>query len=71
MAIGAIKQENSLKRYMTEVGSVWGDGKDPKLPFTVKGLLEERLTSISSQAPWTANFLMLSWKEMWRSGYDK
>ncbi len=57
MAIDAIKQENSLKRYMTEVSSVWGDGKDPKLPFKVKGLLEELLTSTSSQEPWTANLI--------------
>lgn len=57
MSFGTIREESSLERYIAEVRSVWGDGKDPKLPFRVKGLLERLLTSINPQEPWIAELI--------------
>lgn len=37
MAVQEQKGSNSLERYIAEVRSVWGDGKDPQLPFS-KGI---------------------------------
>lgn len=36
MAVEEQKGSNSLERYIAEVRSVWGDGKDPQLPFKVR-----------------------------------
>lgn len=52
MAADAIVEEDSLGRYLAEVRSLWGDGKEPQLPFRVKRLLENFLTSINPQKPW-------------------
>ena len=52
-----MKEENSLERYIEEVRSIWGDGKDPKLPFKVKGLLEKLLTSMDPREPWIAELI--------------
>ena len=41
MAINAESDESSLDRYTAAVRSIWGDGKDPQLPYRVKGLLEK------------------------------
>jgi predicted metal-dependent enzyme (double-stranded beta helix superfamily) len=57
MAVGTINEENSLKRYITEVRSLWGDGKEPQLPFRVKKLLETLLASTSPQEPWIAKLI--------------
>ncbi len=52
MATGTIKGESSLNRYITEVRSIWGDGKNPQLPHKVKALLEKLLLTTSPQEPW-------------------
>jgi len=67
MAINT-KEESSLERYIAEVRSIWGDGKDPELPYKVKGLLEELLTSINPQESWIAQLITegLPAKELYR-----
>lgn len=50
-------QEGSLGKYITEVRSIWGDGKDPELPYQVKHLLENLLTSTSPQENWIAKLI--------------
>lgn len=68
MAIGAAREEDSLKRYIAEVRSIWGDGKNPKLPFTVKQILEKLLTAMDPREPWIAKLIRegLSAKELYR-----
>ena len=41
MAISAAKAGNSLERYIEEIRAIWGEGKDPQLPFKVKILMEK------------------------------
>ena len=57
MATGTIEEESSLNRYITEVRSIWGDGKDPHLPYKVKALLEKLLLTTSPQEPWIAKLI--------------
>lgn len=57
MAIGTIKKESSLEKYIAEVRSAWGDGKDVQLPYKVKGLLERLLASTSPQESWIARLI--------------
>ncbi len=68
MVINADKEDSSLERFTAEVRSIWGDGKDPELPYRVKGLLEELLTSINPQESWHANLIKegLPSKELYR-----
>ena len=68
MLINADKEDSSLERFIAEVRSIWGDGKDPELPYKVKGLLEELLTSINPQESWNANLIKegLPSKELYR-----
>jgi hypothetical protein len=51
------KASNSLDRYIAEVRSVWGDGKDPQLPFRVKVLMEKLFASTSADEPWMAELI--------------
>jgi predicted metal-dependent enzyme (double-stranded beta helix superfamily) len=57
MAIGAILEEDSLGRYLAEVRSLWGDGKEPHLPFRNKSLLEKFLNSVNAQQPWISRLI--------------
>lgn len=57
MAPDLIREESSLDRFIAEVRSLWGDGKDPELPFRVKGQLEKLLTSTSPQEGWIAKLI--------------
>lgn len=52
MAADAIVEEDFLGRYLAEVRSLWGDGKEPQLPFRIKSLLEKFLNSVNAQQPW-------------------
>jgi len=52
-----MKKDSSLQRYIAEVRSVWGNGKDPDLPFKVKALMEKFLISTSPQEPWIAKLI--------------
>lgn len=57
MAISESKTDNSLERYIGEIRAVWGDGKDPQLPFRVKGLMEKLFASTAPDEPWMAELL--------------
>lgn len=57
MAISARREENSFDRYIAEVRSVWGDGKDPGLAFRVRALMEKMLASTGPEEPWMAGLL--------------
>ncbi len=57
MAISAVKEANSLERYIDEIRSIWGDGKDPQLPFKVKSLMEKLFASTSPNDPWMAELI--------------
>jgi hypothetical protein len=49
--------QDSLQKYLTEIRSIWGDGKDPQLPFRAKGQLEKLLTSTNPQESWIATLI--------------
>ena len=53
MAINAVSEGNSLEQYVTAVRSVWGDGKDPDLPYRIKGLLEKLFSTTRPKDPWS------------------
>lgn len=57
MAVQEQKADNSLERYIAEVRSVWGDGKDPQLPFKVKALMEKLFASTGPDEPWMAELI--------------
>jgi len=57
MAFDAMKTKTSLKTYIEEVRSIWREGRDPELPFQVKGLLEKFLASINPQESWIARLM--------------
>jgi uncharacterized protein (DUF2249 family)/predicted metal-dependent enzyme (double-stranded beta helix superfamily) len=50
-------ENDSLRKYIAEIRSIWGDGKDPELPFRVKALLERLLASIDPQEPWISRLI--------------
>jgi hypothetical protein len=54
MAVQEQIAESSFHRYIAEVRAVWGDGKDPELPFKVKALMEKLFASTSPEDPWMA-----------------
>lgn len=57
MAVNPVRQGDSLERYIGEIRSIWGDGKDPHLPFKVKALMEKMLATTSSDEPWMARLI--------------
>lgn len=57
MAISPATEGNSLERYIAEIRSIWGDGKDPQLPFKVKSLMERLLATTSPDEPWMAQLI--------------
>ncbi len=57
MATHAATQSNSLERYIAEIRALWGDGRDPRLPFQVKALMEKLLASTSPDDPWMAQLI--------------
>ena len=57
MAVSAANPMNSLERYIEEIRSIWGDGKDPRLPFKVKALMEKMLATTSPDEPWMAELI--------------
>ena len=57
MAVQEQKAESSLDRYIAEVRSVWGDGKDPQLPFKVTALMEKLFAATSPDDPWMAELM--------------
>ena len=54
MAVQEQRASNTLEKYIAEVRAVWGDGKDPQLPFKVKALMEKLFAATSADDPWMA-----------------
>ncbi|MCZ6450967.1 MAG: hypothetical protein O6918_08885 [Deltaproteobacteria bacterium] len=57
MAINAAVKGDSFERYIEEIRSIWGDGKDPQLPFKVKDLMANLFSSTTSDEPWMAQLI--------------
>ena len=57
MAVQEQKADNAFDRYIAEVRAVWGDGKDPQLPYKVAGLMEKLFASTSPDDPWMAELI--------------
>jgi predicted metal-dependent enzyme (double-stranded beta helix superfamily) len=57
MAIQEQRAHNSLGKYIAEVRAVWGDGKDPQLPFKVQALMEKLFASTGPDDPWMAELI--------------
>jgi len=57
MAVQEQRANNTLEQYIAAVRSVWGDGKDPQLPFKVKALMEKLFASTSPDDPWMAELI--------------
>ncbi len=57
MAIQPAAKSSSLERYIEEIGSIWGNGKDPQLPFKVKALMEKLLASTRPDDSWIAELI--------------
>jgi len=57
MAIGAARVRDTFEAYIDEVRSIWGDGRDPQLPFKVKALMEKLFASTSPQDGWMARLI--------------
>jgi len=52
-----VDERNSLEQFVTDVRSVWGNGKDPELPLKVKALMEKMLTQTGPDEFWMAYLL--------------
>ncbi|MGH7829927.1 MAG: hypothetical protein ACREP8_07090 [Candidatus Binatia bacterium] len=57
MAISEAKSMNSVDRYIEEIRSIWGDGKNPQLPSQVKDLMERLFVSTDPEEPWIAELI--------------
>lgn len=57
MSISELQEGSSFERYIREIRVIWGDGKDPALPFKVKALMEKMLLSVSPEEPWLAQLI--------------
>jgi hypothetical protein len=57
MAVQVQQANNALERYITEVRSLWGDGKDPQLPFKVAALMEKLFASTGPADAWMAQII--------------
>ena len=86
MAVQEQRVTNTLERYIAEVRSVWGDDKDPQLPFKVAALMQKLFASTSPDDPWmteliregkpsrefaTVKALMYREPEVWRALMEK
>jgi hypothetical protein len=57
MAVQEQKTNNTLYDYLAKVRSIWGDGKDPQLPFKVKALMEQMFAATTPDEPWMAELI--------------
>lgn len=57
MAVQEQRAESTLDRYIAELRAMWGDGKDPDLPFKVKAAMEKLFASTSPDDPWMAELI--------------
>jgi len=68
MAVKERGASNTLEQYIAEVRSVWGDGKDPQLPFKVKTLMAKLFASTHADDAWMAELIREGKpsRELWR-----
>lgn len=57
MAVQEHKAESSFDRYIAEVRAVWGDGRDPGLPFRIAALMEKLFVSTQADDSWMAEII--------------
>src|SRR4029434_3215924 len=57
MAVQEQRASSTLEKYIAEVRAVWGDGKDPQLPFKVAALMEKLFVLTSPDDPWMAELI--------------
>src|ERR671924_1829704 len=57
MAVQEQRANDSLEKYIAEVRAIWGDGKDPQLPFKVAALMEKLFASTPPDDPWMAKLI--------------
>jgi predicted metal-dependent enzyme (double-stranded beta helix superfamily) len=57
MALQEGQAESTLDRYIAEIRALWGDGKDPQLPYKVKAAMEKLFASTSPDDPWMAELM--------------
>ena len=68
MGVQEQKAGNTLDQYIAEIRSIWGDGKDPQLPFRVTALMKKLFASTSPHDPWMAALIREGKpsRELWR-----
>jgi hypothetical protein len=68
MAVQELREGNTLEKYIADIRSLWGDGKDSELPFKVKALMEKLFASTSPNDPWMAELIRdgKPSRELWR-----
>src|SRR5947209_17628208 len=57
MAVQEQRASNTLEQYIAEVRSIWGDGKDPQLPFKVAALMAKLFAPSSRDDPWMVELI--------------
>ncbi|HXG52279.1 MAG TPA: hypothetical protein VNN77_12860 [candidate division Zixibacteria bacterium] len=57
MAVQETTPGSSFDRYIARIRALWGNGRDPELPFRVKSLMEELFASTSPDEPWMARLI--------------
>ena len=57
MATNSATQRNSLERYIDEIRSLWGDGKQPELPLMVQACMERLFALTGPDEPWIAELI--------------
>jgi len=57
MPINAAGRTNSIERYLEEIRAIWGEGKNPELPFHAAALMERLFASIDPEERWIADLI--------------
>jgi hypothetical protein len=68
MAVQEQESSDTLAAYIAEVRSIWGDGKDPRLPFRVAALMKKLFAATSPEDSWMAQLIREGKpsRELWR-----
>jgi predicted metal-dependent enzyme (double-stranded beta helix superfamily) len=57
MAVQEREAGSTLERYLEELRDIWGDGRDPQLPFKVQAAMEKLFASTRPEDPWMAELI--------------
>ena len=68
MALQQQDANSGFDRYIAEIRSIWGNGKDPELPFKIKALMEKLFAFTTRQDEWMAELIRdgKPSRELWR-----